>query len=831
MKKSSSFCLIFIVALVFIGSFIIPVKAADSINVLVVSSGMEETMLSRLELDPSFVISNEGNLPTNLDGYDCIFLFDYVPSSTEITLLDAYSGGIVVSAGSNLSTNASLLVALGLATEDSGNIIANEAVPVPIPQNSDHPIIQYIEWNSVPRIYNYSHIPLKGTILLETSAESINPEVPLVATANNNQYLAINAWLVESLNREFVQWPYFNYFLYLTMKITTNGSILSYADWPYSPVPHLPETILLGVMVIVVSCITIFGYRYSRRYAQNHPITEQELEEVAKEVVTEEDWEDIGFHRQLGGFLIQLLIGLVFLLPNVIMTSLVFPLVILPSPQAVGFYDFTIRFFEAIWLLFDFGTGTVLVKFFSEHRVKRPQYAIRFIQIFIWYQMLSGAAQLFIFSFLGSLIFPRTFLAHMSWVFVTHAFFQWPAFYIVFMLIFQAMNRHDYFQITNLLLYAIFNVTLQYAGIIIFRVVLGPNVMFGDSLAGAIGYSLGNYFVRLGTFLVSLWLFKKLGFSLRTIFRVDFGWTEIKNAFNFGFRWTVGNILPPLGWFWQVFLLSLFLPNYTQQQGFFSLAWTFALMVMLVALFAQSVLGGVSESFHAGRIQLTRYYTLASLKWSVFFDWFFVSALLALGPRFILGGAGIEWTGAAIILPWILIWHGIGCFSWLGDWMFAGSDRPGWAAVSWTIEQSSRALLLFLFVPAYAFFTITFGSPLVAVMFAYYPALIMKVLFMWWGIRRSEYFKFPWRDLIWQGFIAPLASAVVLYTVLEVLFTFIWQGDILTSILILIIGTLPGLFIFSFFAGLFGGFDDNTLAEFQRAANMAKGVGIFTRPL
>ena len=27
--------------------------------------------------------------------------------------------------------------------------------------------------------------------------------------------------------------------------------------------------------MIVVSCITIFGYRYSRRYAQNHPITEK----------------------------------------------------------------------------------------------------------------------------------------------------------------------------------------------------------------------------------------------------------------------------------------------------------------------------------------------------------------------------------------------------------------------------------------------------------------------------------------------------------------------------------------------------------------------------
>ncbi|MFX0064571.1 MAG: lipopolysaccharide biosynthesis protein [Candidatus Hermodarchaeota archaeon] len=831
MRKKRSFFLILLIALVFIEIAIVPVRADNSIDVLVVSSTIEEAMLDRLGLDPSFVITDQNNLPTNLNTYGCIVLFDYVPSSSEITALESYSGGIIIAAGPNTSNNASLLVVLGLSTAESGNVIASEALPVPNPQNRDHPIIQQIEWNSVPTIANYSHIPLSGTILLETSSITENPGLPLISTANNNQYLAINIWLDESLNTEFIQWPYFNYFMYLTLSLTSEGSILSYADWSYSPVPHLPETILLGLMVILVSGITVFSFFYARKRAREHPVTEEELEELAKEQKVEEEWEDIGFHRQLGGFLIQLFIALIFLLPSVIMTSLVLPLVILPSPQAVGFYDFTLRFFEALWLLFDLGTGTVLVKFFSEHRVKRPRYAIRFIQIFVWYQMVSGVIQLFLISFLGSIIFPRTFLAHMSWIFVTHSFFQWPAFYIVFMLIFQAMNRIDLYQIINLLLYAIFNVTLQYLVIIIFRVVLGPNVIFGDSLAGAIGYSVGNYVVRLGTFLISMWLFKRMGFSIKTIFRVDFGWQELKEAINFGVRWTIGNFLPPLGWLWQVFLLSVFLPNYTQQQGFFSLAWNFALIVMLVGLFAQSMLGAVSESYHAGRKKLTQYYAVASLKWAAFFDWFFVGALMALGPRFILGGAGLEWAGAAILLPWLLIFHAFGFFSWLGDWMFAGSDRPSWAAASWIIEQVLRGTLLLLLIPAYGFFSTMFQSPLVAVMFAYIPALIVKNIFMWWGIRRSDYFQFSWRDLIWQGFIVPLVSAVVLYSVLDILFSLIWQGDIITSVLILVVGTIPGLFFYSFVSGLLGGYDDNTLGELKRATTIAKGVRILTKPL
>ncbi|MFX0206191.1 MAG: hypothetical protein ACFFDT_09400, partial [Candidatus Hodarchaeota archaeon] len=482
-------------------------------------------------------------------------------------------------------------------------------------------------------------------------------------------------------------------------------------------------------------------------------------------------------------------------------------------------------------LIFDLGTATVLVKFFSEHRVEQPQQAVKYIQVFIWYQVLSGLIQLFFISFLGSFIFPRTFLAHMSWVFITHAFFQWPAFFIVFLLIFRAMNRLDYFQILNILLYGIFTITLQYLVIVLFRAVLGPNIIFGDSLAGAIGYSIGNYVIRLAAFLTGLWMFKRLGFSVRNLFRIDFTISEIKESLTFGAKWVFGNMWVPLGWFLQVFLLAEFLPNYTEQQGFFSIAWGFAQIVMLVGLFAESMLGGISESYHAKRKVLTQYYALNSLKWGAFFDFYFVAILLAIGPRFILGGAGQEWAGAAILIPWILIFHAFGFLSWLGDWMFAGSDRPGWAAISWVIEQSVRAILLIVFIQQHAFFKENFGSPLVAVMFAYIPALIIKVIYMWTAIRRSEYFQFKWKDLAYQGIITPVLTGILVFILSEIMCIVIWGGDIITSVIILLVGTFPMIYIASFIFGVLGGFDDNTLAEFKRAAYMAKGVGFLARGL
>ena len=838
MKTSTSLVLILFLTVVAVTVPIVIVDrnnepSALDLNVLVVSPVKSQGVLNHFSVDKRMSVEFGVSLPNDLSIYDTLILLDYVPSSPELSRIQAYGGGVVVFMGPALTANTSLLQILDLSSQSKGEIVASKVGDLPIiPDDvSENPVLKNIAWNSVPTVFNYTNVDLTNPFI-RTSATSENPNIPLFGHSSGYKHIAVNIWVTEGRNREFVLWPYFNYLVYVLSCMSSGVSPDSYATWPYSPVPHFKATVFLGATVVAITIITMIGFYISKKYSEQYAIREAELEEISKELPPQsQDWEDVGMHRQLGGFFVQLLVGILIVLPNVVMSALIFPLYVLPSPQAVGFYDFTVNFFQALWLFFDLGTSTVLVVFFNKHRVKRPTYAIRFVQIFIWYQMLSGIVQVFLVSFLGSIFFPHTFLAHLSWVFVTYAFFQWPAFYVVFLYLFQAMNRHDYYQILNLLLYGVFNITVQYVFIVLFRLWLGPNILIGESLAGAIGFSVGNYMVRVSTFLVGLVFFKRLGFSLKTLFRVDFGWQDIKDALKFGFKWTVGNIFPPLGWLFQVFLLSIYLPNYTQQQGYFSLAWNFALIVMIVGLFAQSLLSGVSESYHANKRVLTQYYALSGLKWAAFFDLFFVAALLAVGPRFILGGAGIDWRGAAILMPWLLLFHALGYFSWLGDWMFAGSDRPGMAAISWVIEQTLRAILLFLFIPRYAFFTQRFDSPLVAVMFAYIPALIIKNIYMWWGIRRSEYFQFPWKDWYWQGLIAPLLTAGMFYAVIEGIARIVWKVDIVTSVLLLVIATLPGLYLFAFFSGLFGAFDDKTMAEFERAVYMAGALKFMTIPL
>lgn len=825
-------CLLSVLTLSIITS---QIQAQTSIDVLVVGEDIEEALLARLSLDQMFVITESNTIGSDISDYDSIIILDYTPTTAEINLLAAFPGGIAVFIYTNLASNATLLTSLGLASSTNGTITSgNYSLPVPVSDmfiGDPHPILENIQWNSVPTITNYTNIQLEGTTLIETSDTSDDPNLALITTSGNGKHFAFNFFPSMDFNQELVEWPFFNYMLYLTMKSSIGDPVKSYANWDYSPVPHTTETIIIGVAVLLTSIATIIGFIFAKKYSKKNQIKKSDLQEMSKEEEKAAGWEEVGMHRQLGGFLVQLFAGLLIILPNAVMSALVFPLLILPSPQAAGFYDFTIRFFEALWLFFDLGTSVILVKFFSEHRVKRPQQAIKYVQIFVWFQMLSGIAQLFIISFIGSIVFPHTFLAHMSWIFVTHAFFQWPAFFLVFMYLFQAMNRIDIYQILNLLLYAVFNITIQYGIIVLFRYTLGNNPMFGDGLAGAIGYSVGFYVIQIVSFFVGLLFFKKLGFSLKTIFRIDFTIAEIKEALKFGVKWMMGAILPPLGWFIQLFLLSKFLPNYTQQQGFFSIAWNFAMIVMLVGLFAQGFLPAISESYHAKKPVLTRYYTVSSLKWSAYFDWYLVAALAAVGWRFIEGGAGAEWASAGTLIIWFLFFHSIGYFSWLGDWLFAGSDRPGWAAISWVIEQVIRTSLLAVFIPLNGWFAAKFGSPMIAIMFAYFPALIIKNIFMWWQIRRNDYFKFKWKDLYWQGIIAPLISAAILFGILEGLFQLIWRGEIITSVLILLIGTIFGLYLYAFIASWFGAFDDNTLGELKTATEMVKGFQFMAKPL
>ncbi|MHA1167862.1 MAG: lipopolysaccharide biosynthesis protein, partial [Candidatus Hodarchaeales archaeon] len=779
----------------------------NRLNMYFITGSEDLKLLDRLMLDKSKFAET-----TDIATADVVVIIDQIPSESELGFIIGNNTSIVVFSGPIITSNETLLSILGFTS--SIQLDVNDRNLIFMTADTESVLVKNIAWNAVPSIEN------------ATVIDSVSPTAEVLLAGENDEPLIIQncsnflftPWTSSNsgeYNNELVQSPYFNYALFIINMIATGQELElpDYASWQYSPVPHGGEQLMLGLTVLMVFLVTSFSFFYSRKYSLKRPV---EIDKRQKEVLESEleegsvdEWKEIGFHRQLGGFLLQLFIGLIIIIPNALFTTMIFPAFIFPSPQGVGFYQYTLNLFEALWMVFDFGTSVALMKYFAQYRVNEPEKAIRYVQIFIWWQILTGVVQLALISFVGAIIFPHTFLAHLTWVFITHSFIQYPSFFLVFVFFFQGLNRVDLAQVGNILYYAVLNVIFPYTSIFLFRVTLGQNPIFGESLAGAIGYSVGQYFCEWATFIIMASFYKKIGFSMSHLFRVDFGWAELKEALFFGGKFALGNMWVPLVWLWQVLLLSAWLNNYAEQYGYFSLAFTFVRIVQLVGLFVQGLLAAFSESYSHGKENLSKLYITEGLKYSSFFTIFLFSALWATGGEFILGGAGQQWAPAIDLLYPLLIFQLFGFWSWQADWMFAGAGRTGLAAFAWIVEQSLRAVLLVLLIPPMG---------IMAVPYAYLLPLIVKDALVWflirWKISNPKFY-------LYQKYIGPAIAGIIFIIIFEIIVGIFWKGDIVTSVLLFFTATLPGLYLFSFLTGLTGSWDDKTLEELRKGTRLA----------
>lgn len=88
-------------------------------------------------------------------------------------------------------------------------------------------------------------------------------------------------------------------------------------------------------------------------------------------------WEDIGYHRIIGGFFYNIIFAIVAL-----GYSLILPLVI-PFSESLGFYNILTGIFSSIFTFADLGLASALSRFIAEYRVKNPARSIEYIRFFI----------------------------------------------------------------------------------------------------------------------------------------------------------------------------------------------------------------------------------------------------------------------------------------------------------------------------------------------------------------------------------------------------------------------------------------------------------------
>jgi O-antigen/teichoic acid export membrane protein len=845
-------------------------QSSNPKNILLVSKGNDELFVQSLGIDKDFNISRvpDTNPLVSIGTWiDVIILFDAQLNSSEQQIISNFvdtGGAAIVFMGQNLHDNATLLEELGIIDNTLFEAIKskNQEIMLSIVHNKSYAVSRNIDWNSAPemKINNMTIFNNMTTSSLDPSLKRIVDVYPASKNLQINLYrqpliverskvsgkvILFSGWLETTANLDFKVWPYFNYLLYGLIFESLDSSFQTYPIWPYSPVPHLLDQIIIGIIVVILGVLVIALFiivKKKSRTAMDREAIEvlklkaeeeerikieeaKELEKKLEEHVDlQDEWEVIGVHRQLGGFLFTLFLGLILVLPQLLVSNFIMPQFIQPYPQAAGWYNYAYNFFQIIWILFDFGTSFALAKYFAQHRVKNPEKAIHYIQIYIWWQIFTGIIQISLIAFIGSFIFPYTNLAHMSWIFIVYSFIQYPGVFLVFMYVFQGMQRSDYYLILYICWEVVFLLIGQVSFCYIGRIWGAANPIFGEALGAGIGYAIARCFDFWMTFIFSLLIFRKQGFSPKSCFRIDFSKKEVKESLLYGSKLGIGEGFVQIGWFIQIIITSTFVANYSNNLGWFNLTWTLGMIVQLVSLYSNTLLGAYSESSSHNKQTLTKLYIYQAFRWGNYFAFFLISVLFATGAKFLIGAAGEEYGGPAVkfLIP-LLLFHMGGIYSWLVDPVFQGTGHTSYAMVVWIIEQVTRALLMYLFVIIF--------RDMVFVIIAYIPAVLIKDVIAWLIVRKKiiNFKIYPFKT-----FISPAISAILNYIVLFYVGELIWSiplGDkIINTALIFILGIFVFLFFYAFLDGFLGGYDDNTLEELHRATSMVTTRGIRAFP-
>jgi O-antigen/teichoic acid export membrane protein len=786
--------LFIITTLLVLFSFVQPAHADDSLRVFY--AGTDGSVKTALELAKFTLVTDPAQA-------DVLVLNGVIPDAETIRARVENGAGLMLILGPNLTeeqVGALLGIPLVLRPREDAVSLTNLEL--------DDPLITEIIWNGAPQI--------RERFDLQTPVSSVQPLVTafedgewILWQARPNRFV-VNAFL-DDVNPQIQEWGYFNYLIYHLVERAAGRSPLSFAAYPVSPVPHTTErNILFAVMALML--VTAFGaFYFVRRYSQSHPeALDQIVSDRTRFEVREEatGWEQVGFHRPLSGFLVALSTGVVLFIPLIIYQNLILPAYILPSAQALGIWGRVTQFFNLAWFVFDMGTSVAFVKYMSQYRVNDPQRGIKFGQVFVWWQLLSGAVQVALVIALAATAAPNSAYALYAWSVIIHAFIQIPGFYRVFLYAFAGFQRNDYARYLDIGLNVLLPMIVQPIFVGVAYAWGRAHPAFGGAMGGLLGLGIAAYAAELLTFALGFWLYRRIGLNVRVLFLAHFDWEIVKTSFRFGVFEMLGSAAWSAGQAAEIWITQARLINYAEIWGNWVLAQNFVFAFNVVSTLSDGSMASISEAISHGRKILSQYYAVMVYKWGGMISAFLAAVLLAVGPRFILGASGPDFARAATYAVPLLIWGAIQYPSWVGDQVQLGSNKPYLKSALVTGEQIIRVILALLLV---ARFQVN------ALVIAYFVGLLTKDFVAYFV---NDKLCFPQRFFFWQSIAAPLLAATVHYLLMNELSALIWKGDQITSILIFFIGILPSLPVFMFLYGIFGGWDDATLNEFREAATM-----------
>jgi O-antigen/teichoic acid export membrane protein len=363
------------------------------------------------------------------------------------------------------------------------------------------------------------------------------------------------------------------------------------------------------------------------------------------------------------------------------------------------------------------GTNIAFIKFLSQYRVHDPRRGIQYGQVFVWWQTLSGAVQVALVISLASTYAPRSAYALYAWSVIIHALIQIPGFYQVMRNALNGFQRQDYARFLDLGLNVVMPMLTQPVFVSIMFYWGRHHPVFGGAMGGLLGMGIAAYAAELFTFLIGLWLYRRIGYNAGVLFLAHFDWEVIKTSFRFGVFEMLGSLAWSAGQAAEIWITQARLINYAEIWGNWGLAQNFIFSFNVIQTLNDGAMPAISEAISNGRRVLSQYYSVQMYKWGGMISGFIGAVLLAVAPRFILGASGTEFERAAIYVIPLAVWGAVQYPSWVGDNVQLGANHPYLKSILVFGEQVVRVIFILILLERFQ---------VMALISAYFIGLLSK---------------------------------------------------------------------------------------------------------
>jgi len=478
-------------------------------------------------------------------------------------------------------------------------------------------------------------------------------------------------------------------------------------------------------------------------------------------------------------------------------------------------------------------------RFIAESRIRDPKRMVRYIQYFIWYQMITGLIQTTAVSVYALFFVPDTELSYVIWLMLINSTTQYPGFLGVFS---GALSSLQYFNKKAVLDFvngAVFQLITEVGFILIGKWIGSRTPVIGELFGIAMGAAVGKYIDDFFAMMLSARFFSKAlekeGITWRMCFEWDFDWPMVKECLSFGIKTGLPSII---GVFIELMILVLYLDNVAQYTTFIALSEIGRAIGSTVNVGSMNLTTLISEAYLNGKKKLTQYYIGQYWRFVGILQFFMMNFILMLYLVLPIFFEEMGLDNYLLSIPFIipgLIRDFQQPYTSLADQLLSGSNKPNFLILIRLCEELLKLLFMTMWL-VWLQLPVKFGySAIIWIMpCGIYPAILFKTIVLYVYTHKKIV---PLKILGYSTFIAPALSTtfIIGFSLLVRQFLFFpvleaW-GYIPAFVIYLGILVPASALLYFPISTLLGAWDDSMVNDFRKAALMSGPSKFLVMPL